>query len=309
MKFIVSSSLLLKELNSIAGVINASNTLPILENFLFHIKKKDLNVSASDLESTMSTTISLDKSDKDGIIAIPSKLLLDTLKTFPEQPLTFVINDENFGIELITDNGKYKLAGQNGEEFPKSPKLESPAKVVLDSNVLSSAVNKTLFATGNDELRPVMSGIFFEINKDNVTFVATDAITSAEHAGRVLLLGEVGGNADVVLTLPDATGTGHVYKFIVTVTMGSNTYKIQCPDADNVINGTIKNMDLDGTAQTIFGTASTSDTITLNGGTQGGQVSDTLTLIDIAANLWHVEGQMRTPTGANPATPFSAAVS
>ena len=141
------------------------------------------------------------------------------------------------------------------------------------------------------------------------TFVATDAITSAEHAGRILLLGEVGGNADVVLTLPDATGTGHVYKFIVTVTMGSNTYKIQCPDADNVINGTIKNMDLDGTAQTIFGTASTSDTITLNGGTQGGQVSDTLTLIDIAANLWHVEGQMRTPTGANPATPFSAAVS
>ena len=167
MKFIVSSSLLLKELNSIAGVINASNTLPILENFLFHIKKKDLNVSASDLESTMSTTISLDKSDKDGIIAIPSKLLLDTLKTFPEQPLTFVINNENFGIELITDNGKYKLAGQNGEEFPKSPKLESPAKVVLDSNVLSSAVNKTLFASGNDELRPVMSGIFFEITHDS----------------------------------------------------------------------------------------------------------------------------------------------
>ena len=124
-----------------------------------------------------------------------------------------------------------------------------------------------------------------------------------------MLLGEVGGNADVVLTLPDATGTGHVYKFIVTVTMASNTYKIACPDADNVINGTIKNMDLDGTAQTIFSTVAASDTITLNGGTQGGQVSDTLTLIDIAANLWHVEGQMRTPTGANPATPFSAAVS
>ena len=141
------------------------------------------------------------------------------------------------------------------------------------------------------------------------TFVATDAITSAEHAGRILLLGEVGGNADVVLTLPDATGTGHVYEFIVTVTMASNTYKIACPDAANVINGTIKNMDLDGTAQTIFSTAATSDTITLNGGTQGGQVSDTLTLIDIAANLWHVEGQMRTPTGANPATPFSEAVS
>jgi len=175
MKFIVSSSVLLKELNSIAGVLNTSNTLPILENFLFHIKKKELSVSASDLESTMSTTIALDKSDKDGIIAIPAKLLLDTLKTFPEQPLTFVIDSENFGIELVTDNGKYKLAGQNGEEFPKTPKLESPAKVALGADVLFSAVNKTLFATGSDELRPVMSGIFFEINKDNVTFVATDA--------------------------------------------------------------------------------------------------------------------------------------
>ncbi|MBD79497.1 MAG: DNA polymerase III subunit beta [Crocinitomicaceae bacterium] len=175
MKFIVSSSVLLKELNSIAGVLNASNTLPILENFLFSITKKELVVSASDLESTMSTTITLDKSDKDGKIAIPAKLLLDTLKTFPEQPLTFVVNGDNFGIELVTDNGKYKLAGQNGDEFPKSPDLESPAKVDLGADVLSNAVNKTLFATGNDDLRPVMSGIFFEIGKDNLTFVATDA--------------------------------------------------------------------------------------------------------------------------------------
>jgi len=149
------------------------------------------------------------------------------------------------------------------------------------------------------------------VNAGIHTFVATDAITAAEHAGRILLLGEVGGNADVVLTLPDATGSGNVYKFIVSVTMASNTYKIQCPDASNVINGTMKNMDLDGTVltNTIFSTVAASDTITLNGGTQGGQVSDTLTLIDIAANLWHVEGQLRTPTGSNPVTPFSAAVS
>lgn len=175
MKFIVSSSLLLKELNNIAGVLNSSNTLPILDNFLFDIQKNNLIVSASDLESTMSTVIVLDKSDKDGKIAIPAKLLLDTLKTFPEQPLTFSVAKDNFGIELATDNGKYKLAGQNGEEFPKSPDLESPAKVALDASVLFNAVNKTLFASGNDELRPVMSGIFFELHKDNVTFVATDA--------------------------------------------------------------------------------------------------------------------------------------
>ena len=141
------------------------------------------------------------------------------------------------------------------------------------------------------------------------TFVATDAITVIEHAGRILLLGEVGGNADVVLTLPDATGSGNVYEFIVSVTMASNTYKIACPDADNTITGTIQYLDLDGNAVSAFGTVAASDTITLNGGTQGGQVGDTLTLIDLVANKWMVKGQMRVPAGANPATPFSAAVS
>ncbi|MFQ3326557.1 MAG: DNA polymerase-3 subunit beta [Salibacteraceae bacterium] len=175
MKFIVSSSHLLKELSAIAGVLNTSNTLPILDNFLFDIKKGDLTVSASDLESTIFTKIKLDKSDKDGNIAIPAKLLLDTLKTFPEQPLTFNVSDDNFGVEVVTDNGKYKLAGHNGNEFPKTPELESPATIILTSDILFNAVNKTLFASGNDELRPVMSGVYFELNSDNVTFVATDA--------------------------------------------------------------------------------------------------------------------------------------
>ena len=175
MKFIVSSSHLLKELSAIAGVLNTSNTLPILDNFLFSIKKGDLTVSASDLESTIFTKIKLDKSDKDGSIAIPAKLLLDTLKTFPEQPLTFNVSDDNFGVEVVTDNGKYKLAGHNGDEFPKTPELESPATIKLTSDILFNAVNKTLFASGNDELRPVMSGVYFELNSDNVTFVATDA--------------------------------------------------------------------------------------------------------------------------------------
>ena len=142
------------------------------------------------------------------------------------------------------------------------------------------------------------------------TFTATDAITETEHAGRTLLLGEVGGNANVVLTLPDATGSGNIYHFIVSVAMGgSTTYKIQVADADNTIAGQIMYLDEDGTAVTAFPTVAASDTITLNSGTQGGLIGDTLTLIDIATDKYAVFGQMRVSAGTNPATPFTAAVS
>jgi hypothetical protein len=125
-----------------------------------------------------------------------------------------------------------------------------------------------------------------------------------------LLLGEVGGNANVVLTLPDATGSGNIYHFIVSVAMGgSTTYKIQVADADNTMSGQMMYLDEDGTAVTSFPTVAASDTITLNSGTQGGLVGDTLTLIDIATDKYAVFGQMRVSAGANPATPFSAAVS
>ncbi len=142
------------------------------------------------------------------------------------------------------------------------------------------------------------------------TFTATDAITETEHSGRTLLLGEVGGNANVVLTLPDATGSGNIYHFIVGVAMGgSTTYKIQVADADNTMSGQMMYLDEDGTAVTSFPTVAASDTITLNSGTQGGLIGDTLTLIDIATDKYAVFGQMRVSAGANPATPFSAAVS
>ena len=142
------------------------------------------------------------------------------------------------------------------------------------------------------------------------TFTATDSVTESEHAGRTLLLGEVGGNANVVLTMPDATGSGNVYEFIVSVAMGgSTTYKIQAPDANNTFSGMIQYLDEDGTAVTAFPTAAQSDTITLNSGTQGGLIGDTVTLIDIAADKYAVKGQMRVSAGADPATPFSADVS
>ena len=140
------------------------------------------------------------------------------------------------------------------------------------------------------------------------TFTATDSITEVEHAGRTLLLGEVGGNALVTLTLPDATGSGAVYKFIVTVANTSN-YVIKVPDADNTIAGIMLYLDEDGTAVTAFPTVAASDTITLNGGTTGGIVGDYLEIVDIAADKYHVRGVQRVAAGANPATPFSATVS
>ena len=173
MKFIVSSTYLQKQLQVLGGVINNSNTLPILDNFLFDLKKTNLIVSASDLESTMSTLIEVE-SDNEGQIAVPAKLLLDTLKTFPEQPLTFVVESNNT-IEISSNHGKYALAYASADEFPKPIELREPSKTILSSNILSTAINKTIFAAGNDDLRPVMSGVFFQFSSESLTFVATDA--------------------------------------------------------------------------------------------------------------------------------------
>tara|TARA_B100000886_G_scaffold334462_1_gene290017 strand:+ start:106 stop:1227 length:1122 start_codon:yes stop_codon:yes gene_type:complete len=175
MKFIVSSAQLLKQLQTVSGVLNSNNTLPILDNFLFEISDNTLSISASDLETTMKTTIINAEADEDGNVAIPAKLLLDTLKTFSDQPLTFLIDKDTYGIEIGSENGKFKLAGQNGDEFPKTPSMDSASKTIMHSEVLASAVNKTLFATGNDELRPIMSGVFCELSSESCIFVATDA--------------------------------------------------------------------------------------------------------------------------------------
>lgn len=174
MKFIVSSTALLKQLQAAGGVLNSSNTLPILDNFLFEINEKKLTISASDLETTMTTDIDIEAKET-GSVAVPAKLLMDILKTFPDHPLTFLIDDDTFAIEIASDYGKYKLSGYNGDEFPKVPILEDPSSVTLNSKILQRAIEKTIFASGNDELRPVMSGIFFQFETDGLTFAATDA--------------------------------------------------------------------------------------------------------------------------------------
>ena len=173
MKFITSSSQLLRQLQLLGGVINNNNTLPILDNFLFELKKNELKISASDLETTISSTLEVE-SESSGSIAISARLLLDTLKPFPNQPLTFKTEDNNT-VEISSDQGKYDMAYFNGDEFPKTISLEAPKTTTIPAAILGNAISKTIFATGNDDLRPVMSGVFFQFSTDNLTFVATDA--------------------------------------------------------------------------------------------------------------------------------------
>jgi DNA polymerase III subunit beta len=180
MKFIVSSSYLLKQLQVLGSVINSNNTLPILDNFLFELDNKKLIVSASDLETTMSATLEIDSKSK-GSVAVSAKLLLEILKTFPEQPLSFTVEDNNT-IEISSNSGKYALAYAQGEEFPKMIELQEPSSTMVPAEVLSTAISKTIFAAGNDDLRPVMSGVFFQFSPEGLTFVATDAHKLVKYA-------------------------------------------------------------------------------------------------------------------------------
>lgn len=174
MKFIISSSYLLKQLQVLGSVINTNHTLHILDNFLFEVDENQLKISASDLETTVTATLDDVQSTSQASVAISARLLLDTLKTFPDQPLTFVLTDENT-IEISSEMGKYVLAYLPGEEFPKAETLEEPSTTILPSSVLATAVSKTIFAAGNDDLRPVMSGVYFNFSPNGVIFVATDA--------------------------------------------------------------------------------------------------------------------------------------
>lgn len=174
MKFIVSSGSLLKQLQVVGGVLNNNNTLAILDNFLFDLNENKLTISASDLETTISSSIDVDSTDN-GLAAVPARLLLDGLKALPEQPVTFIFDSSSSTVEMSSDYGKYSLAFVEGDEFPKLPEMEDIHTTSIPGEILATAINKTLFASGNDELRPVMSGVFFQFSNNNLTFVATDA--------------------------------------------------------------------------------------------------------------------------------------
>lgn len=177
MKFVVSSTVLLDHLQSVGKVINPKNTLPILDNFLFNLKDNELEITASDLESTLITKINIENTTDTGSIAIPARILTDTLKEFPEQPLTFDINTETMAVVINSENGQFNIVGQQGEDFPQLPTIkdDKKAEVQFPGELLLNGITKTIFATAEDELRPVMNGIFFELKEDGVTFVASDS--------------------------------------------------------------------------------------------------------------------------------------
>jgi DNA polymerase-3 subunit beta len=177
MKFVVSSTNLLGHLQAVSRVISAKNTLPILDNFLFKLDGKDLEITASDLETTLVTKMGLDNTEDSGGIAIPARILTDTLKEFPEQPLTFEVNLNNLSVVISSENGKFTIVGQNAADFPQMPviKKDKKSSVEVAADVLLNGVSKTLFATADDELRPVMNGILIELSPDDMTFVSSDA--------------------------------------------------------------------------------------------------------------------------------------
>ena len=174
MKFIVSSTGLFSHLQAISRVINSKNSLPILDCFLLEMTDGTLSITASDSETTLTTSIETNDYDCDGRFAVNSKTILDALKEIPEQPLSFEVN-ENMEIIVKYQNGKYSLMGQNADEYPQAPNLGSNAvHVTLGAPVLMNGINRSLFATADDELRPVMNGVYFDITTEDITFVASD---------------------------------------------------------------------------------------------------------------------------------------
>jgi len=177
MKFVVSSTELLGHLQAISRVISSKNTLPILDNFLFSISGNDLEITASDLESTLITRMRLDNITGSGTIALPARILLDTLKEFSEQPLTFDVNPDTMAVVINSENGRFSIVGQNGIDFPVLPVIKKEKRFTFNiaADVLLAGISRTLFATADDELRPVMGGILVEASSEKLTFVASDA--------------------------------------------------------------------------------------------------------------------------------------
>ncbi len=177
MKFIVNSQQLLRQLQSLGGVLSPNNTMPIIACYHFHLEEGKLTVKTTDLSTTLVSTIEVETPhmEKPQEVAIPSKMLLDVMKTFDDVPVTFTVDESNFSISLQSGNGEYSLAGLDAETFPKMPVVEGIGHVTMNANALIDAIGKTIFAASNDDMHPQMSGIYCEMTPDGITFVATDA--------------------------------------------------------------------------------------------------------------------------------------
>lgn len=174
MRFSISSAELKEQLQIVSGAINSNPVLPILEDFLFQVEDNKLTIVATDLETFVTAELEVN-AEANGNVAIPAKILVDTLKQLPTQPVTFEVNLETFAIAITSAFGRYELAGEDGNDYPKLPQPEAVDDVEVPAVLLLEGINKTVFATSNDDLRPAMTGVLLELNEDGITFVATDA--------------------------------------------------------------------------------------------------------------------------------------
>lgn len=199
MKFTISSSLLSQNLQAISRVISSKNTLPILDYFLFQIEGNSLKVTASDLETTLQTTLAIENIDSDGAVAVPAKRIADSIKEFSEQPLTLEVNTENWELTIIWRSGKLTIPGASSMGYPEIPELDTDQTtiVTLTAEVVSDGITNTIFATADDPLRPVMNGINISLNASEITFVATDAHRLVRLQNKTIV-----NNADASFILP-----------------------------------------------------------------------------------------------------------
>ena len=176
MKFVVSSSELLTPLQAVSRVISSKNSMSILENFLFQLSGGTLTITASDLETTVQASIPIQEVEKEGAIAIPAKLLTESLKEFPEQPLEFSLNPENMLIDISWAKGKFQLPGLPGDDYPELPALKDDyTEISFPAATLLEGISRSLYATAEEEMRPVMNGILFDMDDEQTTLVASDA--------------------------------------------------------------------------------------------------------------------------------------
>lgn len=177
MEFIVNSQAFCKQLQAISGVLVNSNTVPIINCFHFHLDEGKLTVKATDLETTFITAIEVETGAISGRneVAVPGKLLLDTLKSLEDRPMKMKVDDSNLAIEITSGDGSYRLAGVDPETFPSLPSVDETVSVTLPASAWVTAINKTAFATSTDEMRPQMCGIFCELTPEGATFVSTDS--------------------------------------------------------------------------------------------------------------------------------------
>ena len=196
MKFTSSSSALLSLLSTTGKVVSSKNTLPILDYFIFDLKGKTLKVTASDLETTLVGSVEVESVEREGVIAAPVKLMLDSLKEFSEQPLTIEANEDTGEITVSWKSGSLSIPGTSGLGYPALPELaDDKNEVEMDVDMMIGGINKTIFATADDDLRPVMNGVYVNLAAGLVTFVATDAHKLVKHTAEA----EISADASFIL--------------------------------------------------------------------------------------------------------------